>query len=231
MSLTDRNRAPAPPAYPVAPAEPTATPPKSNRNLWILAIGLFTLAIVLGVVAYTAGRTPASGAPATGPASAGVPSTAPTPTPTLSERDQAAAAASNGFKAYIAAYDKVTRGANALPKDLAATVTGPQAKYILSDLKSAKASGFVRSGSAIAYTRVDALSELSEKTPTAKLATCVDQTGVTVTKNGKPYEGKPQYIRGQFVMHRVGGVWKVYNGTSEIWKGGDCLAALGPTAR
>lgn len=243
MSLTDRNRThSAPAAYlPAAPTGPTPTGPapggpKPYRHLVLLAVGLIVLAVVLAVIAYGLTRPTASSDPGTGP-SAAIPSAvqtpAPTPTPTLTDREQLALAASNGYKAYIAAYDRAGNagGVDKLPKYLTATVDGPMAKTVLTDLKQVKAGGFAGSGSAVAYTRVDALGELTDKVPSAKLATCVDQTGKTVTKNGKPFAGKPQYIRGQFTMHRVGGVWKVYSGTSQVWKGGDCLAALGPTAR
>lgn len=243
MSLTDRNRthgAPAAyqPAAPMGPAPTGPAPggPKPYRHLVLLAVGLIVLALVLAVVAYSLTRPTASGDPGTGP-SVAIPSAVQTPTstptPTLSERDQAAAGASNGFKTYQAAYEKAGNagGANKLPPYLAATVDGPMAKYTLTDLKNLKKNKFAGSGSAVVYTRVDALGELSDKVPSAKLATCVDQTGKTVTKNGKPFAGKPEYLRGQFTMHRVGGVWKVYDGTSEVWTDGDCRAALGPTAR
>ena len=239
MSLTDRNRThSAPAAYqPSAPTGPAPTGPapgrpKPYRHLVLLAVGLIVLALVLAIIAYSLTRPTASGDPGTGP-SVAIPSAVqtPTPTPTLSERDQLALAASNGYMAYIAAYDKAPRGADKLPPAMAATVTGPQVKTVLTELKDAKAGGFERSGSAVAYTRVDALGELSDKVPSAKLATCVDQTDVTVTKNGEPFAGRPGYLRGQYTMHKVGSTWKVYSGTNEVWKGGDCLAALGPTAR
>lgn len=242
MSLTDRNRThSAPAAYqPVAPMGPAPTGPapggpKPYRHLVLLAVGLIVLALVLAIIAYSLTRPTASGDPATGP-SVAIPSAAQTPTPrpspTLSERDQAAAAARDGYKAYVAAYDKVARGADKLPPGLAATVEGPMAKQMLNELRSNKKGGFVRSGSAVAYVRIDAMSELTDKVPKARLSTCLDQTGVTVTQNGKPFQGKPMYVTENITMHRAaGGTWKVYDRTSEILKDGDCLTALGPTAR
>lgn len=237
MSLTDRNRThSAPAAYqPTAPTGPGQTGPKPYRHLVLLAVGLIVLAVVFAVIAYSLTRSTASGDSGTSP-SVAIPSTAqtptPTPTPTLSERDQAAAAARDGYKAYVAAYDEVTRGGDKLPAGLAATVEGPMAKQMLNELRSNKKGGFVRSGSAVAYVRVDAMSELTDKVPKARLSTCLDQNGVTVTQNGKPFLGKPMYVTENITMHRAaGGTWKVYDRTSKILKDGDCLSALGPTAR
>lgn len=235
MSLTDREqhttlpaRTPDTPGLrPPAPAEP-----KPYKHLFVAAVALVVVAI-LGAIGILALNDRRSNTQAVPPAVTATSTTAPSASATLTDREQAALAAEAGYKAYVGAFDESTNagGGNKLPPALADTVTGPMREQIFDSLKRYKSEGFKTSGSAVAYARTDSLSALTERVPEAKLVTCLDQTGVTVTKEGKAYKGKPDYLREQVTMHREKGTWRVYESTNEVWTGGACADALGPLGR
>lgn len=245
MSLTDRERRVSTPTLPVSPPNPPGpdfTPeppaPKPWRGLVVAAIVLVVIGIVatISIFVYNHQTTAATTTQPTTAPSAAITSTAPSPSPsaTLSARSAAVLAAEAGYKSYVRAFDEASTksGGDRVSTELAATITGPMVKTVADQLRATAAGHYVRSGSTKVLTRTDVLSPLTDKVPTATIAGCVDQTGVTITKAGKPFAGRPQYYTQDLTMHRVGGVWKVYDTSDKLLPDGEtCVDALGPTAR
>lgn len=167
--------------------------------------------------------------PQTPPAST-TPSTSQSPTlsPTpASARDRALAESKQAYIDYTRALDKMGNagGGDTIPDYLSRHLSpeGPAREYYEQDAKELKSGRFKGQGSAVLRDlRVLNITDLDEAIPEAHWQACVDQSGVTVTKNGEPFE-HPKYLDEQVELHldKESGRWLVYDFNSRALPDGD----------
>jgi hypothetical protein len=188
--------------------------------------GLAGLVSLSCLVACTPGGvdtpTPTPSAPSATP----TPSVSPTPSPSpsLSPSEQAAKDASTTFEEYIRATNRLAQrgGADTLPADLVRLTTGPERASSLAEARKLKSDGFKRLGEAqlknVGVTRVNGS---NPNITGVVLAACLDQTKVTVTKNGAPYSRTPKYVVfTKVTMVLKASLWLVYRVESAALDGG-----------
>lgn len=225
MSLVDRQHeaqqaaasqtAPAAPVTPVAP--PPAPPPpvqapeaKPYKHLVVIAAVLVLVAVVTScAILFARNQTDPKGTTAPPPATS-----APSSTPTLSAKQQAAAEAIDRYTAYVRAVeDTASKGSPKADVDKLADeyTVDPMRTFTIESGERGRAGKYSSTGYTKVTARVDSITSLSAKTPVATLTTCEDSTGRTITKAGKPIPRTFQFVKSTVTMKRVGGVWKVAN--------------------
>ncbi len=153
---------------------------------------------------------PLSSAPAPSP------TLSPTPTPT-SARERALADSKQVYIDFWNAQERLYQagGSDQLPGYLARHLFPGGPAYVAYEqgAKSFKAGGFSRNGSAILRDfRILDLTALDLEAPAAIWQVCVDQSAVTTTKGGKPFQNSP-YIDEQATLHldKAKREWQIYS--------------------
>lgn len=169
----------------------TRNQPRPRRRTSAAGILACLLALAVGCTPQTP-PGPSLTPTASAPPSSATPSPTPTPTPT-SARDRALADSKQAYIDYWAARDRMAQsgGASEIPSDLNRYLDpeGPAHTFYEQEVKSLKSAGFKREGFAVLRNlRILDLGELDVATPEAQWQACVDQSGVRVTKGGKPFE-------------------------------------------
>ncbi len=226
MSLVDRQQqaaqqAAASQTAPTAPVTPAAPPPaspppvqapeaKPYKHLVVIAAVLVLVAVVTGcAILFGRGQTSPKGTTAPPPATA-----VPSATPTLTAKQQAAAAAIDRYTAYNRAVDEFTiKGSPKADVQRVADelAVDPQRTFLIKSGEGARAGKYTSTGYSKVTGRVDSITSLSAKVPVAMLTTCEDRTGVTIFKAGKPVPRTFQFIKRTVTMKRVNGNWMVAN--------------------
>ena len=221
MSLVDREQQAAQQAAPTAPVTPGAPPPahqppvqapegKPYRHLVVIAAVLVLVALV-ATAAILLTRNPAEPKGGTAPP----PATAvPSASPTLTAKQQAAAAAVDRYTAYVKASDESAQQGSdvaSVERVVKEFTVKPQSTFDTRSAKDGRDGEYKSTGYSKVTARVDSITSLTAKTPMATLTTCIDATGVTITKAGKPIPRTFQFVKGTITMKRVDGVWKVAN--------------------
>lgn len=219
MSLVDRGQHAAQQAAPTLPVTPGAPPParqppvqapggKPYRLLYLVAavlavVGVVTAAVLLFNRPSTAGTNP----PPEVSTPAALPSTS--PSPTLNARQQAAADAQAAYGAYIRARDEMSQAGSSAAAEAKVLpfTTASERDYIKRAARERREQKIQSEGYTKVTTQVQSL-DLKADPPTAQLTVCLDQTGVTATKAGKPLS-PPRFIKEIVDMQMRDGRWVV----------------------